>query len=228
MSRPNKILEYKLQHIVERCLSGGITSSRKIAAECTREIRNQGIRDEVSHNAVVRYLEASKYEKPAPMGEKKAAVANVSSRVERIVNYDLDIIDLQFKTTSALLDRFNFVIELPDMFDRRMLELGDRLSGQEGTDPDYLHRWKVSFLEDLRRNVTNVTSLNRELRENSKFMADLREKAFEFKLWKEFTDLFIDMFRQEAPEACDKVLQNMANNPRMQRIIEMQMKGETA
>lgn len=227
MARPNKIEQYQLQHIVARCLSEGTTSVRKIAAECTRFIRDQGIKDEVSPAAVHRYIEASKYDKPAKVEEKKAAVTRIPERVERIVNFDFDIIDLQYRTTTALLERFNFMVELPTMFDVRMTELQSAFQQPE-VDADYLHRWKVSFLEDLRRNVQNVAILNRELRENSKFMADLREKAFEFKLWKEFTDLFIDAFRQRAPEACDLVLQDIALNPRMQRIIEMQMKGETA
>jgi len=126
MARPNKIEQLELQHIVARCLSQGITASRQIAVECSKEMASRGIKEELSHSAVARYLEANKYEKESrsvPAVKKKEAVVQVSGRVERIVNYDLDIIDLQYKTTSALYDRFVYVDGLPDMVESRLAAL---------------------------------------------------------------------------------------------------------
>lgn len=226
MARPNKIEQYRLQNIVARCLSSGITSVRKIAFECTNELKKKGIKDEISHTAVARYIESSKYEKQpanpsAAVERKKAAVTQVSGRVERIINFDIDIIELQYKTTNILLERFNFIVELPDMFERRMDQLIESMK-QDGTDSDYWGRWKVAFADDLRRNVQNITSLNRELRENSKFMADMRSKAFEFDLIQEYLYLFMEVFRKADLEAYEVASAQIAANPRMQRIVEQQ------
>lgn len=223
MARPNKIEQYKLQNVVARCLSSGITSVRKIAFECTNEVKKKGIKDEISHTAVARFLEASKYEKPAaPVEKKKAAVTQVSGRVERIINFDIDIIELQYKTTNILLERFNFITELPDMFERRMDQLIESMKPDSGSDQDYWTRWKMSFADDLRRNVQTITSLNRELRENSKFMADMRSKAFEFDLIQEYLYLFMEVFRKANLEAYEAASAQIAANPRMQRIVEQQ------
>lgn len=197
-------------------------SVRKIAAACTKAIKDNGIKDEISPAAVHRYLEASKYQKPAPAEKKKAAVTNVPGRVERIVNFDIDIIELQYRTTNALLERFEFVTKLPQMFESRMEQVIDQLKTETETDPEYLHRWKIAFVEDLRRNIQNITSLNRELRENSKFMADLRSKAFEFDLIQEYLYLFMEVFRKADMEAYELATAQIAANPRMQRIVEQQ------
>lgn len=188
-------------------------------------LKKRKVKDTISHMAIVRYLESLNTQPSKPT----RSVAEVKSeRMVRIIERDIDLIELQYRTTTVLLDRFEYVTMLPEMFERRMSQIIDSLKKESEADAEFLHRWKISFADELRRNVQSITSLNRELRENSKFMSDLREKAFEFKLWKEFTDLFIDAFRQRAPDACDLVLQDIAMNPRMQRIIEMQMKGETA
>jgi len=222
MARPNKIEQLEVQHVVARCLSEGTTSVRKIAAACTTFIKNKGIKDEVSPAAVHRYLEQSKYSKAAPThtDKKKESVTRVSGRIERIVNYDLDIIELQYRTTNALLERFEFVTQLPEMMDSRLSELEERLKGE--ADPEYLSRWKIAFVEDLRRNIQNVATLNRELRENSKFMADMRSKAFEFELIQEYLYLFMDVFRKANAEAYEVATAQIAANPRMQRIVEQQ------
>lgn len=226
MARPNKIEQLELQHIVARCLSQGIVASRQIAAECTKEMRNRGEKGEdVSHNAVFRYMESSKFDTPrasVPIEKKKAAVVQVSGRVERIVNYDLDIIELQYKTTAALYERFIFVDGLPDMVDSRLTALVERVLDVEGADPDYLSRWKISFVEEMRRNITAITTLNRELRQNSQFMSELREKAFEFKLIQEYLQLFMDVFKKASPEAFEIAEEQIAANPRLQRIVEQQ------
>lgn len=222
MARPNKIEQLELQHIVARCISQGITSSRKIAAECTNAMRDRGIKEEISHTAVARYLEAGKYDRlrPAPAEQKKAAVVQVSGRVEKIVNYDLDIIDLQYKTTNALYERFIYIDGLPDMVDGRLATLIEKVLDTEGADPDYLSRWKISFVEEMRRNITAITALNRELRENAKFMAELREKAFEFNLITEYLEGFLEEFRKVNQEAFEVASERMSLNPRLQRIIE--------
>ncbi|MFC3797912.1 hypothetical protein [Cohnella sp. GCM10012308] len=225
MARPNKIEFYELQHIVARCISQGITASRQIAAACTEEARKHGIKEEISHSAVVRYLEANKYEQTrasVSTEKKKEAVVRVEGRVEKLVNYDLDIIDLQLRTTTALYDRFVYVDGLPDMVEGRLAALIEKVMDTEGTDADYLARWKIAFVEEMRRNIAALTQLNRELRENAKFMSELREKAFEFNLVQEYIHLFMQVFRETNAEAFEIAEQRIASNPRLQRIVEQQ------
>lgn len=225
MARPNKIEQLELQHVVARCISQGITASRQIAAECTKVARQQGSKEEISHSAVVRFLEAAKMDDGktvAPSEKKKAVVVSSPDRVSRIVNYDLDIIELQYKTTTALYDRFVYMDGLPDMVEGRLATLVAQVLDKDGDDPDYLSRWKISFVDELRRNVGALTNLNRELRMNAQFMAELREKAFEFNLIQEYLAVFMDVFRNANPEAYEIAEQQIAANPRLQRIVEQQ------
>ncbi|MFD7521429.1 hypothetical protein [Paenibacillus chitinolyticus] len=202
-------------------------SLRQIAEECSRAAKQQ-----VSYGAVTRYVEAQQ-NTISPAEQKKAAVVKVNSRVERLANFDLDIIELQYQTTAALMDRFQTVDELPDIVDNRIDALAHELK-RSGQDPDYISRWGVAFVQELRRNIQSIATLNRELRENSKFMADLREKAFEFNLIQEYLYLFMDVFKKtclemyESDEAHERAMQLIAANPRMQRIVEQQqkMRGE--
>lgn len=231
MARPNKIEQYELQHIVARCLQRGMTASRQIAAECTREVRDRGIKEEISHSAVVRYLStmegsASVMTAPAPGSTKppdkriERAVKQVPERVQRIVNHDMDIIDLQYQTTKALADRFEWIAALPDNFERRMVQLHDLLQ-QEGTDTTTLDHWGLAFTLELRRNIGNMAMLNREIRQNSQFMASLREKAFEFNLIQEYLENVLEEIRQVVGvDAFEMASERLITNPRLQRIVD--------
>lgn len=235
MARPNKIEQYELQHIVARCISQGITASRQIATECTKEVRNRGIKEDISHSAVVRYIstmEGSASVMTAPPSKppdkrRERAVKEVPERVQRLVDRDIDLIELQYQTTAALADRFEWISQLPDNFERRMTQLHDLLK-QEGTDTTTLDHWGLAFTLELRRNIGNMVVLNREIRQNSQFMASLREKAFEFNLIQEYLALFMDEFRKAevdvhaASTAYERAEQAIAANPRMQRIVEQQ------
>ncbi|WP_438447424.1 hypothetical protein [Gorillibacterium sp. sgz5001074] len=187
MGRQSKIEKHSLQKLVADALAQG-KSARQIAELCSKKAR-----ESISHVAVNEYI------KTIDQGVRKAEVLKSSERVSRIVNFDIDILEVQANTTMALLNRFQHVAAKPI---------------DEKTD------------DELRKDVQTITALNRELRENSKFMADMREKAFQFELWKEFTDLFIEIFRKAAPDACDYALAQVSANPRMQRIIELQLRGE--
>lgn len=214
MARPNKVEQHKLQKLIATALSQG-KSTRQIAADCSRAAG-----ESISHVAIARYIET------IDKGKKKLEVVKDASRVANIVNFDIDIIQMQYRTTTALLERFEFVDNLPRMFEERMNEMAGGL--KEDADPDYLHRWKIGFVDELRRNIQSIALLNRELRENSKFMAELREKAFEFNLIQEYLYLFMEVFRKSEvaqygkSEAFELANQQIAANPRMQRIVEQQ------
>lgn len=206
MARQSKIEKFGLEKLVAEMLAAG-KSSRQIAEACSKKAK-----ESISHVAVNDYI------KTIDQVKKKDIIVKEPSRVERITNFDLDIIELQYRTTSVLLERFEFINKLPDMFEQRFAALQDKTD----KDADYLETWKQGFVIELRRNIQNVTSLNRELRENSKFMADMRSKAFEFDLIQEYLYLFMEVFRKADLEAYETASAQIAANPRMQRIVEQQ------
>jgi len=206
MARQSKIEKFGLEKLVAEMLAAG-KSSRQIAEACSKRAK-----ESISHVAVNDYI------KTIDQVKKREVVVKEPSQVERITNFDLDIIELQYRTTSVLLERFEFINKLPDMFEQRFAAILEK----DGKDAEYLEQWKQGFVVELRRNIQNITSLNRELRENSKFMADLRSKAFEFDLIQEYLYLFMEVFRKANLEAFEVASAQIAANPRMQRIVEQQ------
>lgn len=206
MGRQSKIEKFGLEKLIAEALAAG-KSSRQIAELCSKKAKQA-----ISHVAVNEYI------KTIDLIKKKDVIVKEPSRVERITNFDLDIIELQYRTTSVLLERFEFINKLPDMFEQRFAALHEKTD----KDADYLEAWKQGFVIELRRNIQNITSLNRELRENSKFMADMRSKAFEFDLIQEYLYLFMEVFRKADLEAYEVASAQIAANPRMQRIVEQQ------
>lgn len=207
--KQSKIEKYNLVDIVRKGIKAG-KSSRIIAIECSAIAPEQ-----ISHNAVNAYI---KYLKESDKHVRKDVVQRNRSVQLGLIKQDMDIIALQYRTTSALLERFDMIDTLPDTFEKRMAAL----EAQEEMNPEYLKAWAKDFSDDLKRNVQNIAILNRELRENSKFMSELREKAFEFNLVQEFIYLFMEEFKKVNPEAYEIANQKIAANPRLQRIVEQQ------
>lgn len=46
--------------------------------------------------------------------------------------------------------------------------------------------------------MNEIAILNREVRENMKFLVQLQEKAFQFKLVQEYIQLFMEIFQEES------------------------------
>lgn len=223
MARQSKIEQYECEDIVSAGLKEDPPKSvRQIAEECTK---HAGVK--ISHTAVARYIEGIKGQE-----KKKAVIKEDKRRVMKVVNQEFDIIQLQYKTTERLLARFELVDDLPEYFNQRMDELKNTLLAavHEGgeIDYDYLDDWKASFNKELKRKVYEITTLNKELRENTKFLVDLREKAFEFSLIQEYLSIFMDKFRDVSEEGYEVAIQHLAANPRMQKIVDqhMQLRGE--
>jgi hypothetical protein len=232
MAKPLKIEQLKLQAVVAAGLAAG-KNPQQIADDCTRKAK-----EPISNMAVRRYLELAGAEQATPV-QKQTAVSrrtrekasSNAAELARISAREIDLIELQYRTTEALVKKFEWVLDLPELFDSRMNELADKLKTSDpGLDLEGLARWQIGFREDMRRNIVNVTSLNRELRENSKFIMVIREKAYEYTLYEEYLYLFMDVFRKAAPDAYEIATNQVAANPRMQRIVEQQNQlrgGET-
>lgn len=219
MAKISLIEKHKLQDVIASAVAEG-KSLREIAKICTRKARTN-----ISHVSVDRYLKslsaAREEAEPSPVTVKRMEITN------QVMERDLDVINLQYKMTKALVDRFDSIVGTPDMFERRMDALVAYVKAN-GADPEHLQHWRTAFLDDMRRNVGHITSLNRELRENSKFLVDLREKAFTLNLAKEFIDQFTEVFQRASPEAFDRAMIEISANPRLMRLVEMQFRGVTA
>lgn len=223
MARKSKIEQYELETYIDDLLfENPDMPHTEIARLCSKQADT-----DISNMAVKRYLEAKEQQEQRA---KKEVIVQDRRRVLKVVNQELDIIQLQYETTEKLLRRFELVDNLPEYFTEQMEELQNKL-GERGEDFNYrayLERWQGQFEAELKRKVFELTALNRELRENSKFMADIREKAFEFSLVQEYLFLFMEEFRKESQSAYDAAVQRIAANPRMQRIVDQQrqLRGE--
>lgn len=228
MPKPLKIEQLGLQSLVAAGLAEG-KNPQQIATECTESAGTA-----VSNMAVRRYIEAMSSaeleditvnRQPVSLKVdvkiKERIIKQDAERVTRLIDRDIDLIELQYRTTQVLAERFEWLANLPDMFERRMIVLRDELRSG-GADMAALDSWGIGFTLELRRNIGNMTALNRELRENARFMASLREKAFEFSLIQEYLSVFMDIFRAEDPAAYEVAEQKIAANPRLQRIVEQQ------
>ncbi|KIL72533.1 hypothetical protein [Bacillus badius] len=215
MARQSKIEKFGCQEIVLAGLrSDPPKSTREIAKECS-----EWAGEKISHTAVARYIDQIQNEEQQ---KKKEVITQDKRRVLKTVNQELDIIQLQYKMTERLLKRFELIDDLPDHVQDRLDELVDKMM-EGGGDPEYLDVWRDDFERELKRKVYEVTTLNKELRENSKFLADLRERAFEFSLVQEYLSLFMDIFKEASPDGYRIAIQKIAANPRMQKIVEQQM-----
>jgi predicted RNase H-like nuclease (RuvC/YqgF family) len=215
MARQSKIEKYGCEDIVASGLRADPSkSTRQIAEECS-----DWAGEKISHTAIARYIETLGQQEQK---QKKEVIKQDQRRVLKTVNQEFDIIQLQYQTTEKLLKRFDMVDNLPEFFKEQMDELVDKLM-EQGVDVKYLERWQTNIEVELRRKVYEITSLNRELRENSKFLAELREKAFEFSLIQEYLSIFMDIFRESSPQGYEVAIQKVAANPRMQKIVDQQM-----
>lgn len=211
--KPSKIEKYELIDIVRAGIKKE-KSSRVIASECNDELKRRGINDTVSHKAVNDY---AKLLKESDRHVRKDVVQRNRSVQLKLIKTDIDIIETATRTTNALLDRFDYIDNLPDTVETLIDGLG-----QLGDDPDAWYGWKRGFMADMQRNVSGLATLNREVRENVKFLADLRMKAYEGNLVAEYIHYYTDIYRNMNPEAHEMAMQRIAQNPRLERIVEQQ------
>lgn len=222
MARQTKIEKYGCQEIVQKGIQRDPPkSTREIAKECSDWA---GVN--ISHTAIARYIDTIN---SVEQQKKKEVIKQDQRRVLKQVNQEFDVIQLQYKLTERLLKRFELLDDLPEYFKVQMNDLVEKmLTSDSDFEYDYLEKWQAGLEQEMKRKVYEITTLNRELRENSKFLADLREKAFEFSLVQEYISIFMDIFREASPEGFEIALQKVSANPRMQKIVDqqLQLRGE--
>lgn len=212
----SKIEKYEVIEIVRAGIRAE-KSSRDIAADCNDELRRRGIDDTISHKAVNDY---TKLLKESDRHVRRDVIQRNRSVQLKLIKTDLDIIQTTTRTTTALLERFDYLDSLPNQVEARIVELGHL-----GDDPDEWDTWKSAFLEAVKINIGGLAVLNREVRENVKFLADLRAKAYDYNLSKDFVDCFMEAFQRASPEAYEQALAEVATNARLQKIVEHQLRG---
>ncbi|UKS30061.1 hypothetical protein LOZ80_14430 [Paenibacillus sp. HWE-109] len=216
MGKPSKIDTFGCQDIVWAGVRNG-RSVRDIAKDCS-EWANESI----SHTAVAKFI---KDRESAEQATKKDAILADRRRVLKTVHQELDIIQTNLDATKRLIERFEMIDDLPKMYKTEMEELISKLvdHGEEWNYVSYIENWQSRFEFELRRKVGEISVLNREVRENMKFVVSLREKAFQFELVQEYIRLFMEIFEEESKDGSyDRSVVRIAANPRMRQLVEQQ------
>lgn len=216
MAKPSKIEKFGCQEIVSAGVREG-KSIRAIAAECS-----EWAKEDISHTAVATFLKIrEQHEREA----KRELIIGDKRRLLKTVNQEIDIIQTNLDATKRLIERFEMVDDLPKMFTEEMQELTGKLMerGEDFNYVSYIEKWQYEFEVELRRKVGEITALNREVRENMKFLVSLREKAFQFELVQEYIRIFMEIFEEESQGgAYERAVQRIAANPRMKQLADQQ------
>ncbi|MCR8633476.1 hypothetical protein [Paenibacillus radicis (ex Xue et al. 2023)] len=217
MPKPSKIDVYQCQDIVWAGVRNG-RSMRDIAKDCS-----EWAKESISHTAVAKFI---KDRESAEQATKKEAIIADRRRVLKTVHQEIDIIQTNLDATKRLIERFEMVDDLPKMFKENMDEMMDRLLSEGTAELNYvayIEGWQMKFEVELRRKVLEITTLNREVRENMKFLVALREKAFQFELVQEYIGLFMEIFQEESKDgAYERSIVRIASNPRMKQLADQQ------
>ena len=218
MARKSKIEEHKLESYINDLLfENDSISHMEIARLCSIEAKV-----DISNMAISRYMETKKTNNQS---QRKKIVASDSRRVLKVVNQEIDIIQTNLDTTKRMIERFELVDDLPKLFREEMDELINKLTlgDSDFKYRDYIETWQASFEYELKRKVGEISILNREVRENMKFIVSLREKAFQFELVQEYIRLFMEIFEEESKDgAYERAVVRIASNPRMKQLAEQQ------
>jgi hypothetical protein len=218
MARKSKIEEFKLESFIDDILfENENIADTELAKRCSLKAKT-----DISNMAIKRYL-ASKNQ--GEQIKKKEVIATDQRRVLKVVNQEIDIIQTNLDTTKRMIERFELVDDLPKLFRDEMDELINKLTLADSDFKyrDYIETWQSSFEYELKRKVGEISILNREVRENMKFIVSLREKAFQFELVQEYIRLFMEIFEEESKDgAYERAVVRIASNPRMKQLAEQQ------
>lgn len=216
MAKPSKIEQLGCQEIVWSGVRANKTV-RAIAEDCS-----EWANEKISHTAVAKFIKDRGTEEQA---KKKDAILADRRRIVKTVHQEIDIIQTNLDATKRLIERFELVDDLPKLFRDEMDELVNKLmeNGEELNYVSFIETWQMQFEVELRRKVNEITVLNREVRENMKFLTTLREKAFQFELVQEYIRIFMEIFEEEATDGSyERSLVRIASNPRMKQLVDQQ------
>lgn len=220
MARPNKIEQYDCVEIVRAGLNQG-KSTRQLAEECSEKA---GV--SISHVAVARYIETLEKR------DKRQAVAVTMEdrrRVIRNIKQQYDIIQSQLDVSHRMYEQLQTLDDFPSRLDDMHKKLEATIAAT-GRDINFkvISSYYDSIKSELANYLQELALINREVRENNKFLTQLQEKIYDFGLVQEFIEIFMSEFEREDSAAAARVLQKITANPRMAELVREQRrrKGE--
>jgi hypothetical protein len=218
MARQGKIEKYQLEALVHKLANQKEPLSRSdIAKECNRVLKEQGIDDKVSPMAVQRFLEA--------LPAKQAEVVKTDMRmIKTTIRQNYNIIESQLRVSQKMYQQLDLLEDLPKLIQEQYERLMDVIEISEGPDIIYpIKEYFKAIKKSFAREVGILATINREVRENNKFLTQLQEKIYEFSIVQEFIKRFLEGFQAKAPEVFAVVIQDIAKDPYMQKLVEQQM-----
>ena len=220
MARPAKIEQYNCVDIIREGLDQG-KSTRQMADECSQRAGTS-----ISHVAVARYIVTLQKK------DKRQAVSVTledKRRVVRTIKQQYDIIQSQLDVSHRMYEQ----LETLDDFPQRLDDLHKKLEATlEATGGKVNFKLVESYYDSIKSELLNYLNelalINREVRENNKFLTALQEKIYDFSLVQEFIEIFMNEFEREDREAFARVMQRITANPRMAELVRAQRrcKGE--
>lgn len=173
----------------------------------------------LSDMAVKRFLD--KYEDK--VDEKAIEVIKEDKRrVMKTVNHTYDIIESQLDISNRVLNKLDDIDSIENIL-RDVSGVAIQLIKEQGykvSPGEFAHNIEKS----ISKNIKDYTMLTREVRENNKFLADLKSKIYDFQIIQEFISLFIEEFEKYDKETTLKVLNEIATNNRLKWLAEEQLR----
>ncbi|MEW8956689.1 hypothetical protein [Clostridium sp.] len=211
MARPTKIEKHGLQDKVIKLRNNGKTYNDIVIT--LKEEDNF----KISEMAVKRFLDKHE-EKVDDMAVE--VIKEDKRRVMKSVNHTYDIIQTQLDVSNRVLNKLDGIESISEIVEevsqtavRLMRDMGVRITPEE---------FAYNIEKGISQNIKDYTMLTREVRENNKFLADLKSKIYDFQLIQEFISIFVDEFDKHDPVTTRKVLMEISNNTRMRWIAEEQ------
>lgn len=213
MARSSKIEQYGLQDKILKLRNNDKTYN-EIVDIVTKE-------DDVklSAMAIKRWLD--KHEER--VDEKAVEVIKEDKRrVAKSINQTYDIIQTQLDVSQRVLNKLDgmesiseVVKDVSESAITLMKKLGVKITPEE---------FAYNIEKNISRNIKDYTMLTREVRENNKFLSELKEKIYDFQLIQEFVNIFISEFEKYDSAVTEKVLKEISKNPRMRWLAEEQIR----
>lgn len=211
MARPSKIEQHGLEDKILRLRNNDKTFNEIV--DIVKEENNV----KLSAMAVKRWID--KHEDK--VDEKAVEVIREDKRrVAKSINQTYDIIQTQLDVSQRVLNKLDGIESISEVVEevsqtavKLMRDMGVRITPEE---------FAYNIEKSISRNIKDYTMLTREVRENNKFLSELKEKIYDFQLVQEFINIFIAEFEKHDPAVTGKVLKEISNNPRMRWIAEEQ------
>lgn len=173
----------------------------------------------VSHTSVSNYV--NNHEEK--VDEKAIEVIKQDERrIMKSVNYAYDIIQTQLDVSNRVLNKLDDIDDMETVVKNTFNNAMDytKIIGKK-ISPDEFYEGVAKRISE---NIRDYTLLTKEIRENNKFLADLKSKIYDFQIVQEFINLFIKEFEKVDPAAAIKVLESIAANERLKWLAEEQIR----